>query len=90
MWKHLLNVYPENMTARERIDYVKTKSAEYRELRDCWMKLVQDGMVRGVGPRLQRVQEARKQGGGGPRPSDGDSHGTVWLRPGKMEKSRLC
>ena len=41
-----MNVYPENMTARERIDYVKSKSAEYRELRDCWMKLVQDGKVR--------------------------------------------
>ena len=57
MWKHLFNVYPENMSARERIDYVKTKSAEYRELRDCWMKIVQDGKVEQAEGELLRVGE---------------------------------
>ncbi|XP_037076236.1 LOW QUALITY PROTEIN: TBC1 domain family member 25-like [Pollicipes pollicipes] len=46
VWKHLLNIYPEGMTARERIEYVKQKSTEYRELRDCWMKMVQEGRSR--------------------------------------------
>ncbi|KAJ8952288.1 hypothetical protein NQ318_007456 [Aromia moschata] len=29
VWKHLLNVYPEGMTGRERMDYIKKKALEY-------------------------------------------------------------
>ena len=36
VWRHLLNIYPDNMTGRERFDYLKKKSNEYFKLRDEW------------------------------------------------------
>jgi hypothetical protein len=43
VWKHILNVYPEGMSGRERMDYMKRKSQEYYTLRDRWRILVQKG-----------------------------------------------
>lgn len=40
VWKHILNVYPDGMTGRERMDYMKRKSAEYLRLRDTWRQAV--------------------------------------------------
>ena len=36
VWRHLLNIYPEGMTGKERFDYLKRKSSEYYKLRDEW------------------------------------------------------
>ncbi|XP_043467327.1 uncharacterized protein LOC122501709 isoform X2 [Leptopilina heterotoma] len=43
VWKHLLNVYPNGMSGRERIDYMKKKSQEYQNLRDKWKSLIRQG-----------------------------------------------
>lgn len=47
VWKHILNVYPDNLTGRERMDYMKRKSSEYYRLRDTWRVAVQRGPVVG-------------------------------------------
>lgn len=47
VWKHILNVYPDGMTGRERMDYMKRKAAEYFRLRDVWRAAVQNGPVIG-------------------------------------------
>lgn len=47
VWKHILNVYPDGMTGRERMDYMKKKAAEYTRLRDTWRTTVQKGNVVG-------------------------------------------
>ena len=36
VWRHLLNIYPDDMNGRERFDYLKRKTQEYRRLRDKW------------------------------------------------------
>jgi len=36
VWRHLLNVYPGDMSGRERFEYVRRKSNEYYRLRDEW------------------------------------------------------
>lgn len=43
VWKHILNIYPEGMSGRERMDYMKRKSQEYINLRDAWKNLMQNG-----------------------------------------------
>lgn len=43
VWKHILNVYPEGMSGRERMDYMKRKAQEYQNLRERWRMLVQKG-----------------------------------------------
>ncbi|CAB0038447.1 unnamed protein product [Trichogramma brassicae] len=43
VWKHILNVYPDGMSGRQRIDYMKNKSQEYINLRDSWKNLMQNG-----------------------------------------------
>lgn len=43
VWKHILNVYPDGMTGKERMDYMKRKAAEYHELREVWRTAVQTG-----------------------------------------------
>lgn len=35
-WRHLLNIYPADMSGRDRFDYMKRKEEEYRKLRDEW------------------------------------------------------
>lgn len=45
VWKHILNVYPEGMSGKERMDYMKKKAYEYQTLRDCWKEMVQNGQV---------------------------------------------
>ena len=35
-WRHLLNIYPANMSGRDRFDYMKRKEEEYRKLREQW------------------------------------------------------
>lgn len=47
VWKHILNVYPNSMTGRERMDYMKRKSMEYYRLRDVWRSVVQKGNIFG-------------------------------------------
>ncbi|CAL4124497.1 unnamed protein product [Meganyctiphanes norvegica] len=36
VWKHLLNVYPEGLTGRERMEYMKKKTQEYEQLKKVW------------------------------------------------------
>lgn len=36
VWKHILNVYPAGLTGKERMDYMKRKSAEYYNMREVW------------------------------------------------------
>ena len=43
VWKHILNVYPEGMSGRERMDYMKRKAQEYQNLRERWRNLIQKG-----------------------------------------------
>ncbi|RZC42131.1 TBC1 domain family member 25 [Asbolus verrucosus] len=47
VWKHLLNVYPDGMTGRERMDYIKKKAAEYVSLREMWKAAIASGPVAG-------------------------------------------
>ncbi|XP_049283545.1 uncharacterized protein LOC125763900 [Anopheles funestus] len=47
VWKHILNVYPDGMTGRERMEYMKKKSAEYLRLRDVWRSTMQRGNIVG-------------------------------------------
>lgn len=45
VWRHLLNIYPKDMSGRERFDYMKKKEKEYFELRDKWRKLFSSRQV---------------------------------------------
>lgn len=47
VWKHILNVYPDGMTGRERMDYMKRKATDYYRLREIWRNAVQHGPVVG-------------------------------------------
>ncbi|KAF5274692.1 hypothetical protein FQA39_LY07083 [Lamprigera yunnana] len=47
VWKHILNVYPDGMSGRERMDYIKRKALEYTALRDTWKIAVARGPVVG-------------------------------------------
>lgn len=40
VWKHILNVYPAGLTGKERMDYMKKKSAEYYNMREVWRNAV--------------------------------------------------
>ena len=40
VWKHILNVYPAGLTGKERMDYIKKKSAEYYKMREVWRTAV--------------------------------------------------
>lgn len=44
VWKHILNVYPTGLTGKERMDYIKRKSAEYHKMRETWrLAVVEQG-----------------------------------------------
>lgn len=44
VWKHILNVYPsDDMTGKERMDYMKRKASEYFELREVWRTAIKNG-----------------------------------------------
>lgn len=45
VWKHILNVYPEGMSGKERMEYTRRKSEEYYKLRDIWKDLLKRGQV---------------------------------------------
>lgn len=45
VWRHLLNIYPKDMSGRERFDYMKKKEKEYFELKDKWRNLFSTGQV---------------------------------------------
>lgn len=47
VWKHLLNVYPDGMTGRERMDYIRKKATEYQNLKETWKTAVATGPVIG-------------------------------------------
>src|SRR6218665_643628 len=36
IWKHLLNVYPENYTGQERLDFIRMRSESYRQMKELW------------------------------------------------------
>lgn len=42
VWKHILNVYPSGLTGKERMDYMKRKSAEYYKMREIWRTAVME------------------------------------------------
>lgn len=42
VWKHILNVYPTGLTGKERMDYIKRKSAEYYKMRELWRMAVME------------------------------------------------
>ncbi|CAN8026101.1 unnamed protein product, partial [Ixodes persulcatus] len=44
VWKHVLNVYPEGLSGKQRLAYMRRKSDEYQKLRSAW----QDTMARGA------------------------------------------
>ncbi|GIX95677.1 TBC1 domain family member 25 [Caerostris extrusa] len=43
VWKHILNVYPHGLTAKERISYMKQRSSEYQKLRQTWQDMISNG-----------------------------------------------
>ncbi|KAK3579389.1 hypothetical protein CHS0354_029697 [Potamilus streckersoni] len=45
VWRHLLNIFPTDMSGRERFDYMKAKELEYYKLRDQWKQLFSHGLV---------------------------------------------
>ncbi|XP_013182893.2 uncharacterized protein LOC106129013 [Amyelois transitella] len=45
VWKHILNVYPDGMNGKERMDYIKRKANEYYNLRARWKDCIQKGKV---------------------------------------------
>ena len=40
VWKHLLGVYPQGINGRQRMEYMKQKSAEYHTLKAHWTAMV--------------------------------------------------
>lgn len=36
VWRYLLNVYPDGLTGQERMDYMKSKTREYDQLKGEW------------------------------------------------------
>jgi TBC1 domain family member 25 len=38
VWKHLLNVYPEGLSGKERIEYMRQRQQQYNSLKDDWIK----------------------------------------------------
>ena len=46
VWKHLLGVYPYGMNGKERLDYMKQKSAEYEAMKADWTSLVVGGKIK--------------------------------------------
>jgi len=40
VWKHLLGVYPQGINGRQRMEYMKQKSAEYHSLKAHWTAMV--------------------------------------------------
>lgn len=42
VWKFILNVYPSGLTGKERMDYIKRKSAEYYKMREVWRTAVME------------------------------------------------
>jgi hypothetical protein len=42
VWKHLLDVYPAGLPGKERLEYMKAKTAEYHSLRQRWQHHVKN------------------------------------------------
>lgn len=45
VWKHILNVYPSGLTAKERIAYMKQRTAEYQKLKQTWQDMISEGNI---------------------------------------------
>ncbi|OQR73730.1 TBC1 domain family member 25-like [Tropilaelaps mercedesae] len=45
VWKHILNVYPENLTGDQRIQYMKQKANEYYTLKSTWVDMQKRGVI---------------------------------------------
>lgn len=43
VWKHILNVYPEGLSGRQRLAYMRRKSEEYVQLRAAWKGQLEGG-----------------------------------------------
>ena len=43
VWRHLLNLYPDGMTGKQRFEYMKKKKDEYVKLRDAWKEQFSQG-----------------------------------------------
>lgn len=57
-----MNVYPDGMTGKERMDYIKRKANEYYALRAQWKDCIQKGMVsKGIGPDKRKWQPSLMQ-----------------------------
>lgn len=44
VWKHLLNIFPDGLTEKQRKEYLLRKSQEYYRLRDDWKRLIHNGV----------------------------------------------
>ena len=49
IWKHLLNVYPQGLSGKQRIEYMQRKAREYEQLKSAWKNVTNDDQVRIVG-----------------------------------------
>ncbi|XP_055342876.1 LOW QUALITY PROTEIN: TBC1 domain family member 25-like [Paramacrobiotus metropolitanus] len=45
VWRLILNVFPDNLTGQERLDYMKRKSKEYYDLREKCQKSIRDDQL---------------------------------------------
>ncbi|XP_013791235.2 TBC1 domain family member 25-like, partial [Limulus polyphemus] len=48
VWKHILNVYSEGLTAKERINYMRQKSMEYSRLCSTWQNMIAAGQTNDI------------------------------------------
>jgi len=46
VWRILLNVFPENLTGEQRLEYIKNKTSEYELLRHKWQSKADDDEVK--------------------------------------------
>jgi len=45
LWKHLLGIYPQGLTGKDRVEFVKRKCSEYEDLKHQWIELVLQGRM---------------------------------------------
>ena len=59
VWKHLLNVYPDNLTGRQRLEYIKLKAAEYEDLKKQWQEVANGACKDQDGKEIRLQEEIR-------------------------------
>lgn len=45
VWKHILGVYPDGLSGRERVEFMKKKILEYEDLKRSWLEVVLGGRL---------------------------------------------